>query len=557
MLQFRHHLRALRRARKLTQLQLAQLLDVQARHVSRWETGETKPQFDHMVRLAEALEVSLDRLVFGKTGGGSGRESFEIRNRRLRELCRAVDSLSPADQEVACHVMDSLVRKVPEQPGSTTRVGGPAREEGSLSPTKRKTSAPDSVSDSRPVAKQQPSLYPPTAVRSQPTPQRPLSVVGLFAGIGGIELGLARAGHHAQLLCENEPGAIEVLRSRFPGLPVHEDIRKLTKLPTGVELLAGGFPCQDLSQAGNTAGIGGDRSGLVDEVFRLLRKQEVPWLLLENVPFMLQLHRGQALDHIITAIEELGYSWAYRVVDSRSTGLPQRRERVYLLASKSGDPRDVLLADDVGEPLRPSLANWREVACGFYWTEGLRGLGWAQDAVPTLKAGSTIGIPSPPAIVMPSGDLVQPDIRDAERLQGFDADWTLPSVRVTRSGHRWKLVGNAVTVDVAAWIGRRLLEPAHYDASEDEPLSRTVRNAWPRAAWGSGGERWASFVSAWPEQNNAIGLGAFLQYPTRALSERAAAGFYSRAQRAKLRFPPGFLDIVAKRAGAPSNAGLR
>src|SRR5262245_59574290 len=101
-------------------------------------------------------------------------------------------------------------------------------------------------------------------------------------------------------------------------------------------------------------------------------------------------------------------------------GIPQRRERVYIVASRVGDPRDVLLVDDAGAPEAPDLERWRSVACGFYWTEGLRGLGWAFDAVPTLKGGSTIGIPSPPAIVLRSGAIVQPDIRDAERLQGFD-----------------------------------------------------------------------------------------------------------------------------------------
>jgi DNA (cytosine-5)-methyltransferase 1 len=383
--------------------------------------------------------------------------------------------------------------------------------------------------------------------------RKPFSVVGLFAGIGGIELGLARAGHHATLLCENEAGALAVLRDRFPAVPIQEDVRDLEALPKGAQLLAGGFPCQDLSQAGGTAGIRGEQSGLIDQVFRLLRPHDVPWLLLENVPFMLQLHQGMALDHIVTALEELGYAWAYRVVDSRSTGLPQRRERVYLVASKVGDPRDVLLVDDAGEPERPDPGTWREVACGFYWTEGLRGLGWAHDAVPTLKGGSTLGIPSPPAIVLPSGDIVQPDIRDAERLQGFDVDWTLPSNRVQRSGHRWKLVGNAVTVDVAEWIGRRLVEPGRYDPSADEPLHRTKKGAWPRAAWGADGTRWISFASAWPLRLETPPLEEFLRFPPKPLSERAAAGFYSRASQAKLRFPPGFLDLVARRA----NGALR
>lgn len=95
-------------------------------------------------------------------------------------------------------------------------------------------------------------------------------------------------------------------------------------------------------------------------------------------------------------------------------------------------------------------------AFGFYWTEGTRGLGWAVDAIPTLKGGSSIGIPSPPAILLESREVVTPSIRDAERLQGFPTDWTQPAEEVTRKGQRWKLVGNAVSVPVAEWIGRRL-----------------------------------------------------------------------------------------------------
>ena len=91
------------------------------------------------------------------------------------------------------------------------------------------------------------------------------------------------------------------------------------------------------------------------------------------------------------------------VVDARAFGLPQRRKRVLLLASRTRRPAPVLFADDAGEPPFAARAG---VACGFYWTEGIRGLGWAVDAVPTLKGGSTIGIPSPPAIWLPDGGIV-------------------------------------------------------------------------------------------------------------------------------------------------------
>lgn len=371
-------------------------------------------------------------------------------------------------------------------------------------------------------------------------PQAGLVVAGLFAGIGGIELGLHRAGHRSALLCENDPGALAVLGARFPGIPLEKDVRLLDSLPAETNLLAAGFPCQDLSQAGMTRGIQGPRSGLIGEVFRLLRRQPVPWLLVENVPFMLQLGRGRALDVIVSELESLGYRWAYRVVNSRAFGLPQRRERVFLLASIQHDPRPILFADDAGAP--DDDPNGRGQAFGFYWTEGIRGLGWAVDSVPTLKGGSTVGIPSPPAILFPSGEIVTPDLRDAERMQGFSADWTRPAEQVTRRSFRWKLVGNAVTVHVSAWIGRRLATPGRYDGTWDSQLPKG--SPWPRAAWNVGHGRHTADVSAWPMRRALKPLREFLRFPTQPLSLKAAEGFRSRTKTSSLRFRPGFLEAI-------------
>jgi DNA (cytosine-5)-methyltransferase 1 len=366
---------------------------------------------------------------------------------------------------------------------------------------------------------------------------RALSVAGLFAGIGGIELGLDRAGHRTDLLCELDDSACAVLEKKFPGVRLHRDIRTLRAIPRGTDLLTAGFPCQDLSQAGMTRGITGERSGLIAEVLALLERRPVPWVLLENVPFMLRLGRGRALDVIVTALEYLGYRWAYRVVDSRAFGLPQRRHRVFLLASLEGDPRNVLLSQDAGEVKLPKPSPER--AYGFYWTEGIRGLGTAVDAVPTLKGGSSVGIPSPPAIVLPSGRVVTPEIRDAERLQGFDADWTLPAQEVSRrAGTRWKLVGNAVTVNVAEWIGRQLCSPGVYDASGDTEL--IYRSPWPEAAWNVGEGRFHSYVSRWPVAMESEPIEQFLRYPEADLSARATAGFLRRLRSGSLNYPRWF-----------------
>src|SRR4051812_35260211 len=184
-----------------------------------------------------------------------------------------------------------------------------------------------------------------------------MKVVGLFAGIGGVELGFHQALGSAvetQLLCEWWDPAQRVLATRFPNVDIHPDVRELRDLPSGCDVVAAGFPCTDLSQAGRTAGIAGEQSSLVSHVFEALRVAEkrsrrLPWLLIENVPNMLALDRGRAMRYLVDELEALGYRWAYRVVDSRFTGVPQRRRRVLLVASRVHDPRDVLFVDDAGQ----------------------------------------------------------------------------------------------------------------------------------------------------------------------------------------------------------------
>jgi DNA (cytosine-5)-methyltransferase 1 len=378
---------------------------------------------------------------------------------------------------------------------------------------------------------------------------RSLRVAGLFSGIGGIEKGLEDAGHRTLMWCEKDPAAQAVLEEHSRAPHRAADVTKLSRLPDGTELLAAGFPCQDLSQAGRTAGIAGRNSSLVGHAFKLLkeakeRRESVEWVLLENVPFMLRLDGGRAIATIIRRLERLGYRWAYRTVDTRAFGLPHRRQRVFLLASRSGDPRTVLLADDRGP--RETVSKSPRPACGFYWTEGNRGLGWTVDAIPTLKGGSAFGIPSPPAIWRRCGAIVMPGIEDAERLQGFEPGWTEPAESGSmKRSMRWRLVGNAVTVDVARWVGDRLREPGEY-RSRDELLPTS--SPWPEAAWNlecSPSTRHRAKASAWPVRRRGRSLDHFVKNPI-PLSKRATAGFTARLERSSLRLEglhrDGFLD---------------
>jgi DNA (cytosine-5)-methyltransferase 1 len=197
----------------------------------------------------------------------------------------------------------------------------------------------------------------------------------------------------------------------------------------------------------------------------------------------------------------------------------------------------VLFADDVTPPaLRTKLETH---AHGFYWTEGTRGLGWTPDAVPTLKNGSTVGIPSPPAILMPDGRIIKPDIRDVERLQGFEPDWTASAPERMR----WSLVGNAVTVPVAAWLGQRLKQPGSYMSERDRPWPKNVAT-FPRAARYDGTKRHVVEIGSFPLWQKRPPLHRFLCHEGILLSARATAGFLSRAEASSLRFVPGFLDAV-------------
>lgn len=382
-------------------------------------------------------------------------------------------------------------------------------------------------------------------------PSRMLRTVGLFAGIGGLECGLGKFGHTTTLLAEIDPAAQAVLKRRFPDVEIAGDVRSIKTLPS-CDLISAGFPCQDLSQCGNTAGIEGQNSSLIREVFRLVEnaKTRPEWLLLENVPFMLRLDHGRAMQLIVGELERLGFRWAYRTVDARAFGVPQRRRRIILVANchELSDPRQVLFADCCEEPCEPNAAK----GFGFYWTEGNRGIGWGVDCVPTLKSGSSFGIPSPPAIWIPQQRrIVTIDIRDAERLQGLPVNWTAPATNATgRMGARWRLVGNAVCVPVAAWLGRRLARPGEIKLGSSNAISRS--GPWPDSAYGDGTGIWEIDASAWPVAWKRRPILDFLQFPLQPLSARATAGFLSRAKKGRLRLADGFLADVAYHLAAVS-----
>lgn len=165
-----------------------------------------------------------------------------------------------------------------------------------------------------------------------------MKVLELFAGIGGIGLGLERTGEfkvHWQV--EIEPYAQKVLQKHWPDAYLHDDVKTFppADLHCDADVIAGGFPCQDISTAGRGEGLEGERSGLFFEVVRIAKEIKPRWILLENVAALLV--RG--LDRVLIALAEIGYDAQWHCVPASAVGAPHRRNRIFILAYPHSDDR--------------------------------------------------------------------------------------------------------------------------------------------------------------------------------------------------------------------------
>lgn len=153
-----------------------------------------------------------------------------------------------------------------------------------------------------------------------------------FAGVGGFDLALERAGWECAWQIEKDGPCRKVLERHFPGVPQFGDIREVDPRELGpVDLVCGGWPCQDLSVAGRRAGLAGSRSELFWELHRLVAALRPRWIVYENVPGLLSSDGGRDFGAILGAVGELGYGYAYRVLDAQHFGVPQRRRRVFIV----------------------------------------------------------------------------------------------------------------------------------------------------------------------------------------------------------------------------------
>jgi DNA (cytosine-5)-methyltransferase 1 len=381
----------------------------------------------------------------------------------------------------------------------------------------------------------------------------------VFSGIGGMDLGFERAGMQCAWQVEIDSGCQHVLLRHWPKVERFNDVREVGAawLPP-VDLVCGGFPCQDLSVAGRRAGLEGSRSRLFYEFARVIDELKPPWTVIENVPGLLSSRNGRDMGAVLGTLAELGYGFAYRVLDAQYFGVAQRRRRVFVVGCL-GDPvsaAQVLLepksvlghpsscGETFADPAAPSVAgalhggsrHTPAVSCCLTARYGRSGgcetllptyriatrphgpheaERWeATEIANTLNPWNLLRDPPPHVVMCVTGERTHPlraegadasedgsgrgtpivsvliggdqgtpssghgrsaggltartgvdsefvvanavrrlTPRECERLQGFPDDWTAgePDAR------RYRQLGNAVCVPVAAWIGERLM----------------------------------------------------------------------------------------------------
>ena len=160
-----------------------------------------------------------------------------------------------------------------------------------------------------------------------------LTVGSLFAGIGGFDLGLERAGMRVRWQVEIDPYCQRVLAKHWPDVTRYGDIRTVDwSTVEPVDLLCGGFPCQDISLAGKGAGLAGDRSGLWFEYAKAIAALRPRYVLIENVAAL----RARGLDQVLGALATLGYDAEWHCIPACAVGAPHRRDRVWIVAYARG-----------------------------------------------------------------------------------------------------------------------------------------------------------------------------------------------------------------------------
>ena len=172
-------------------------------------------------------------------------------------------------------------------------------------------------------------------------PNNPLRHLDLFSGIGGFALGLSWVGGFETVaFCDNEPFAQEILKKRWPNVPIYEDVRTINEKELGkIDIITGGFPCQPWSLAGARKGADDDRD-LWPEMVAIIENLQPKWVIGENVRGFVNEPLG--LQRTLSDLESIGYQAIPYIIPASGVGAFHRRERVWIIANPRGDGKPIV-----------------------------------------------------------------------------------------------------------------------------------------------------------------------------------------------------------------------
>jgi DNA (cytosine-5)-methyltransferase 1 len=308
-----------------------------------------------------------------------------------------------------------------------------------------------------------------------------LKVASFFTGIGGFDIAFEELGCEVVFQCEKDTFCQKVLKKHWPDVSLKSDITLVepSDIPESA-IWCGGFPCQDLSLAnqGKRKGLEGERSGLFTQFAGLVADARPKWLVIENVPGLLNSRDGEDFRDVVQTLDDIGYFVAWRILDAKYFGTPQRRRRVFLVASYQNDGASRVLfehgasaevAGEIETPLHPAseftrsrfqesdLFSIQHATIGRKHTAGPQAKGWRND-------GETYTLDS-----RGSADVVCAP-HDGFRVRA--------STGVSREldSRRLRALGNAVCVHTVRWIATRLLQEENLQSTEKREVAYAHTN---------------------------------------------------------------------------------
>jgi len=281
----------------------------------------------------------------------------------------------------------------------------------------------------------------------------------MFTGIGGFEVGFPKEWECVGY-SEVDKYAIQIYEKHFPNHKNYGDARKIdTKQLKDFNLLCAGFPCQSFSIAGKRKGFEDTRGTLFFEIARILADKRPRYFLLENVKGLLSHDEGKTFQTILGVLTDLGYEYQWQVLNSKDFGVPQNRERVFIIGHLGGEPRPEVfpLGEDDGTTADVQGHSANTLTARYYGAE----------TTGTYVEEGELNAQEIQQLNQPSYRIRRLSPVECERLQGFPDGWT----EGISDSQRYKCLGNAVTTNVIEAIGTRLLK-----AVEEEPkkVSREV-----------------------------------------------------------------------------------